>query len=273
MTNAEQRFEFGRNWHDFIQKNFGEEAVAVSKKHMLGFLERSELDRLSVLDIGCGSGLHSIAALEAGASVVHGFDYDPDSVAATRYVQAQVGHPANWTVEQGSVLDDAFMARLPTYDLVYSWGVLHHTGAVWHAIENAGQRVKPGGLFYIALYSADVQIDPTPEFWLAVKRRYVAGGWCTRRWLDLWYIWRFYMGKNPLRLPQFLRIARDYKTKRGMNVMTDVRDWLGGWPMEFCYDEDVKQFVAAKLDMDLVKTATGEANTEFLFRRRHDGGA
>ncbi|MCZ7559488.1 MAG: class I SAM-dependent methyltransferase [Burkholderiaceae bacterium] len=267
MTQAqEQRFEFGKNWHDFIQKNYGQDKVDISRRHMLAFMGRGSPDGLTFLDIGCGSGLHSIAALRAGARSVHGFDYDPNSVAATRYVQSRAGNPSNWRVEQGSVLDDAFMSRLPQFDLVYSWGVLHHTGDVWHAIGNAAGRVRPGGLFYIALYSADVQVDPTPEFWLDVKRRYVSAGWLTRRWMDLWYVWRFQMGRKMSALPAFLARMREYKKNRGMNIFTDIRDWLGGWPMEFVYDADAIRF-CENLGFRLEKIATGEANTEFLFVR------
>jgi SAM-dependent methyltransferase len=262
----EQRFEFGKNWHDFIQKTFSKEQVQISKRHILEFMGRSNLDGLSVLDIGCGSGLHSSAMLDAGAASVHGFDYDENSVKATRFIQEQLGKPSNWTAEQGSVLDDAYVGRLPLYDFVYSWGVLHHTGDVWHAIRNAASRVKPGGLFYIALYSADVQVDPTPEFWLGVKRKYVSSGWATRRMMDWWYVWRFQINKNLFMLPDFVKRMREYKKNRGMNIFTDIRDWLGGWPMEFVYDKDAIAFVE-KLGFKLEKIATGEANSEFLFVR------
>ncbi|MGY4420459.1 2-polyprenyl-3-methyl-5-hydroxy-6-metoxy-1,4-benzoquinol methylase [Bradyrhizobium sp. JR6.1] len=109
----EKRFEFGKNWHDFIQKNFDTEKVQTSKRHILQFMGRSSLDGLSILDIGCGSGLHSVAMLDAGAARVDGFDYDADSVRASKFVQSQVGNPTNWTAEQGSVLDDAYVAKLP----------------------------------------------------------------------------------------------------------------------------------------------------------------
>ena len=262
----EKRFEFGQNWHDFIQKNFDAEKVRISKCHILQFMGRSNLEGLTVLDIGCGSGLHSMAMLDAGATRVDGFDYDADSVRASKFVQAQASNPANWTAEQGSVLDDAYVVKLPLYDLVYSWGVLHHTGDVWHAVRNAASRVKPGGLFYIALYSADVQKDPTPEFWLDVKRKYVASGWLWRRLMDGWYVWRFQMNKDPRNLPLFLRRMREHKKNRGMNIFTDIRDWLGGWPMQFVYDKEATDFVE-KLGFKLEKIATGEANTEFLFVR------
>lgn len=262
----EQRFEFGKNWHEFVRKNFDLEKVAISKRHILDFMNRPDLDGIEVLDIGCGSGLHSMAMLDAGAVRVHGFDYDPNSVAATRLIREKAGNPDVWTVEQGSVLDDTYIATLSLYDLVYSWGVLHHTGDVWHAIRNAASRVAPGGLFYIALYSADVQIDPPPEFWLDVKRTYVKAGWARRRAMEWWYVWRFQMNRDPRRLSSFLTRMRAHKKNRGMNIFTDIRDWLGGWPMEFVYDKEAIAFVE-KLGFTLEKIATGEANSEFLFRR------
>lgn len=263
---TEERFEFGKNWLDFIQNNFGQEKVDISLKHMMEFMQRENLNGSSFLDIGCGSGLHSVAAIQAGAKEVHGFDYDPSSVEATKFIQNEVGKPENWTVEQGSVLDDDYMDAMPKYDIVYSWGVLHHTGEVWNAIRNATKPVKPGGTFYIALYSADVQNDPSPEFWLDVKKRYVNAGWVKRRYMDLWYVWRFMLGRNPLRLPEFFKRARDYKKSRGMNIFTDIRDWLGGWPMEFVYDQEAIDF-CEKLGFKLQNIKTGEACTEFLFVR------
>ena len=229
-------------------------------------MKRDDLKGLSIIDIGCGSGLHSMAMFQSGAASIHGFDYDPNSVAATRMVQKIAGSPPNWTVQQGSVLDDAFMASLPQYDFVYSWGVLHHTGDVWKAIRLAADRVKPGGLFYIALYSADVQKDPTPAFWLDVKQKYVTSGWLKRRQMDWWYVWRFMMHKNPARIPVVLKQMRDYRKNRGMNMFTDIRDWLGGWPMEFVWDAEAIKFCEGR-GFALKEIATGHANTEFLFER------
>ena len=268
MTSDDKsRFEFGANWADFVDKNFSQERVDISRRHLLGFLGRESLEGLSVLDIGCGSGLHSLAAWQAGARRILGFDYDPKSVETTRTLHHLAGSPETWQVMQGSVLDEAFMAGLPPADLVYSWGVLHHTGDVWRALRLACGRVAPGGQFYLALYSADMQVDPPPEYWLDVKRRYVAASSWRRRWMELWFLFRHRMNCKPWRLPALLLHALRYKKSRGMNYMTDVRDWLGGWPMEFCYDADVVRFVTGEGGFRLEKMKTGEANTEFLFSK------
>lgn len=265
MNQGEQRFEFGKNWLHYIHRNFDPEKADISRKHMLSVLGRDDLKGLSVLDIGCGSGLHSYAAWQAGAIQVYSFDYDEASVQATRWVREQAGNPANWTtVEKGSVLDDGYMQKLAQFDLVYSWGVLHHTGDVWHAIRNAATRVKSGGFFYIALYSADIHKDPTPEFWLRIKKRYVSSSLLIRRCMDVWYVWRFILYRRPWRLPAFIKKARDYKKSRGMSLFTDIRDWLGGWPMEFVYDAEAVKF-CEELGFRKLKMLTGEANTEFVF--------
>ena len=265
----EERFAFGKNWHSFVQASLNEERIAVSGRYMLDFLGVEDLDGKSFLDIGSGSGIHSLAALRAGAREVLSFDYDADSVAATQAVKAtKAPVDDRWRIERGSVLDEEYLDGLGRYDIVYSWGVLHHTGNQWLAIRNASERVAPGGIFYIALYSADMHVDPPPEFWLDVKRRYIASGQLKRNWMVLWYLWRFSLHGNPLRIPRLWRTMKEYRKSRGMSYLTDVRDWIGGWPMEFSHDRDVVELFQKELGFDLLKMKQGEANTEYLFRRR-----
>jgi hypothetical protein len=70
---SERRFTFGRNWQNFIEKNFSEKRVDDAKQKLLDLLGLSTLAGLSFLDIGCGSGIHSLAALRAGAQAVWNF--------------------------------------------------------------------------------------------------------------------------------------------------------------------------------------------------------
>ncbi|MBZ9851947.1 class I SAM-dependent methyltransferase [Mesorhizobium sp. CA14] len=232
-------------------------------KKLLSFLGRESLEGIDFLDIGSGSGLHSLAAFDAKAERIHSFDFDPLSVKTTGKLRQLAGEPLNWTVERGDVLDFDYMEKLGTWSLVYSWGVLHHTGAMWQAIENAAGRVAPGGLLFIALYSSNV-VKPSAQFWLDVKRRYNAADARQRRLMEYWYIWRFGLGRNPLRWPLLLKQIFDKKKGRGMSYMTDVRDWLGGWPMEFADDQAVVDYL--KKRFELIRISTGEACTEFLFR-------
>ncbi|MEO8358563.1 MAG: class I SAM-dependent methyltransferase [Vicinamibacteria bacterium] len=261
------RFGFGRNWEDFIRRNFSEERVDISKRHLLGFLQLSDLKGHSFLDIGCGSGIHSLAAFRSGADSVTGFDYDQNSVNASRVCHEYAGKPINWSISQGSVLDASFMEnKVPKASLVYSWGVLHHTGDVWTAIRNAAGRVAPGGLFYIALYSSDADVQPSPEFWLDVKQRYNQAGWFGRQKLLLWYIWRFMIAGDYKNVPVVMKRFREHKHNRGMSLLVDIRDWLGGWPMEYVRDAEVEK-VCVEAGLTPVRVQTGEACHEYLYKR------
>ncbi|HNX50077.1 MAG TPA: class I SAM-dependent methyltransferase [Thermoanaerobaculaceae bacterium] len=268
MTERSARFAFGSNWERFVRKHFSEERVAASQQQLLAFLDTADLRGRSFLDIGCGSGIHSLAALRSGAAAIVSFDYDPVAVETTRRVRDYAGGPDRWSVLQGSVLDEAFMSGLEKADVVYSWGVLHHTGDLWRAMDLAASRCKPGGWIYLALYDYEHHDRPpeeTPEMWLEVKQAYNRAGWWGKRRLELWYVWAFMISRNPLWLPVVCyRLVRNRRS-RGMAFYTDLVDWLGGWPMEFARREDVQQWAARK-NLTMLKMKTGEANTEYLFR-------
>jgi 2-polyprenyl-6-hydroxyphenyl methylase/3-demethylubiquinone-9 3-methyltransferase len=263
MSTNSERFAFGKNWEDYIAKHFSEERVEISRKHLLAFLQLPDLKGKYFLDIGCGSGLHSLAALRAGAEKIFSFDYDPDSVATTKKLREFVGNPSHWEVRQGSILDEEFLNTIEPADIVYSWGVLHHTGSMWQAMENAAGLGRRNSLYYIALYDHDIQVNPTPEFWLDVKRRYNKSSALGKRILEVWYIWRFMLGS---RIKNLSTLFREYKHTRGMALYNDVKDWLGGWPMEFAKRADVKNW-SDRHGLEMLTMKTGEANTEYLFRR------
>src|SRR5262245_21908996 len=137
------RYEFGRNWQRYVQHSLNDERVSIAQERLLLFLGLGNLRGRDILDIGCGSGIHSLAALRAGARRIVSFDYDPDSVEATAGLRRSAGSPEHWNVMRGDVLDPAFLAQLGTFSIVYSWGVLHHTGDVWRAFDNAQVCLAP----------------------------------------------------------------------------------------------------------------------------------
>lgn len=265
MTSTDgNRYEFGKNWTRFVKKAVNAERVEIAKKHLLAFIKRDDLKGLDFLDIGCGSGIHSLAAYQAGAGRIHSFDYDADSVNAASLIRRGSSGPASWTIEQGDILDDGYVASLGRWNFVYSWGVLHHTGDVWRAVENASKTVADDGLLYIALYSEDVQTDP--QFWLELKQKYNRASPIGRLKLEWWYIWTYLMGRNLRYFPDLLRHIVRYRLSRGMSQFADIRDWLGGWPMQFTRDADVIKFLEER-GFSLTNIKTGEACSEFLFRK------
>jgi SAM-dependent methyltransferase len=260
------RYAFGKNWAEFIDKNFSQSVVVDSRKHLAQFIRMDSLKGLTFVDIGCGSGVHSLAAYHMGADRIISFDYDPDSVATTKKIHEYAGGPHNWSVEQGSVLDKSYMEDLPKSDIIYSWGVLHHTGDMWTAVRNAAIPMKSDSLLYIALYSSDNYVDPPPEYWLKIKRQYNRVGALGKRWMELQYAMRFLVipelkaGHNPF------EVMRKYRV-RGMTYWTDVKDWLGGYPMDFASLHETQAFCKDELGLDLVNVLTGEGCTEYLFCR------
>ena len=152
------------------------------------------------------------------------------------------------------------------FDIVYSWGVLHHTGDMWRAIRNASIPLQPGGVFYIALYSPEIYVSPPSSYWLHVKREYNSASNVGKRKMELSYAWRntvlpaLRSGRNPF------SVMREYGD-RGMTFWTDVRDWLGGYPMDFAGFRETLLFCEKTVNLQLVNCKAGEGNTEFLFAR------
>jgi len=261
MTQHEP-FSFGKNWENFINNYFSEERVAIAQKHILDFLEVKDLKGKYFLDIGCGSGLHSLAVLKAEAQKIISFDYNHSSVAATNKIRELYNNPSNWAVLHGSVLDNNFISSLDPADIVYAWGVLHHTGNLWGAIRNASSLVKHGGIFYIAIYEKSKNTD----FWIKTKKTYNASSKITKRLMEFIYVVKpFFKTISLANFKASLHYIKTYQKSRGMECWTDARDWLGGWPYEPATQEEVCTFCERQLGLRTVKVKTGSANIEYLF--------
>lgn len=276
------RFEFGANWSRFLE-TVDESRIAAAAASLQAMLGVDRLDGRTFLDVGSGSGLFSLAAHRLGARV-HSFDYDPQSVACTREMQRRFGQGgAEWTIEQGSALDSEYLASLPAADVVYSWGVLHHTGDLWTAMDLVAQRVAPGGQFFLAIYNDQGQ---TTHRWIAVKRLYqrlpnllrpvlaagVGGVLLLRRVLAMLcsLLLRLLTLRNPFAPLQALASDIRKTDARGMHRWYDLVDWVGGWPFEVARPEQVLDFLRARgFELERLKTCGGGLGcNEFVFRRR-----
>lgn len=263
-----ERFEFGENWAEFLRL-LDERRISSAIQALEAMLGRAQLAGKRFLDIGSGSGLSSLAAWRLGAEVTS-FDYDPASVACTLELRRRfaAGAESRWRVMEGSALDPQFLSSLGTFDVVYSWGVLHHTGEMWRALELASQRVIPGGRLFIAIYNDQGAWSPR---WRKIKRFYctgIVGRWLVSvvfisRWIvrdllaDL--VWR----RNPLAR------YRGYGEQRGMSVWHDWRDWLGGYPFEFAKPEAIFDFYRARgFELRRLTTNGGTVGcNEYVFER------
>lgn len=262
----EPHFAFGRNWLDYLSQLNDERVAAAQEGLRLSLNGMTSLQGLSFLDAGSGSGVVSLAAVRMGAADVRSFDYDADAVAATSSLKQRFAPQASWTVEQGSLLDPSYIATLPRFDIVYCWGVAHHTGDMWAAVGSLIELLAADGKLVLALYNDQGLLS---RLWRAEKRLasraprpvqqalaggYIAGVTVAGMARDL------AQRRNPLGR---LGTSR----RRGMSRWHDAVDWVGGYPYEVAGREEtvrrVERMGLRLLDLRSVGRRSG--CNEYLF--------
>ncbi len=266
---SDVRFGFGDNWARFLS-GLNAQRIGAAEASLQQMLRVEDLIGRRFLDIGSGSGLFSLAARRLGARV-RSFDVDPQSVACTAELRRRYypGDP-DWIVTAGSALDRDFLAALGAFDIVYAWGVLHHTGEMWRALDLVRLPVAPSGRLFLAIYND--QGSATTR-WRHIKRVCVglprplqapfavlvcAPGevrslaralWAgqARAWVDRW---------------------RGRHRARGMSRWHDIVDWVGGYPYEAARADEIFSFYRDRgFSLEGLRMGRGLGCNEFVFGR------
>jgi len=263
-----ERFAFGANWRRFLDV-LDEDRINAARESLVKRLETDSLSGRRFLDAGCGSGLFSLAAAQLGAAEVHSFDVDPESVQCARVLAERYGPgTTTWRIEPGSVLDERYLASLGAFDVVYSWGVLHHTGDLARGLVNIASVVAPGGVLFISVYNDQ---GLRSRVWREIKRTYNRI-------------------PPPLRMPYALVVMAPFELRallisavrgepkaylelwsnqraRGMSRWHDLIDWVGGYPFEVAKPDQVFNFYHSRgFELLQLVVATSGCN-EYVLRR------
>jgi SAM-dependent methyltransferase len=266
LTERDAHFEFGENWKNY-SRTIDRKRIDAAIEGMKRLFPEGLADK-AFLDIGSGSGLHSLAALSLGALPVTAIDIDENSVAATQDTLTRHAPDKAWTARITSVFE-ATPETLGTFDVVYSWGVLHHTGDMWLAIERAAGLVKPGGQFAIAIYSTTM----FDGFWKLEKQIYARSPSPVQRCIRGLYMAAL-LARHAVTQRNPVAVVKNYAEQRGMNFSHDAHDWLGGYPYETATATELRDRVCAMgfaeqraFPLPVTYGLFGAGCHEFVFRK------
>jgi len=234
---SKNRFEFGENWRSFVSK-VGDEQINLAVSKLQELIPNFSFANKSALDIGCGSGIHSLALLKLGCRYVESFDYDPICVQTTQNLLSLYSKDfqGDFHVRKFDVLAEN---KGEKFDVVYSWGVLHHTGNLDLALRKSTEYVDKDGLFVFALYRKTVFC----RFWKIEKYLYCHSPKSIKLLAQSMYIGAFIVRHKLFSISKYKRFLAQYHEQRGMDFYTDVKDWLGGYPYESISPKEVRELM------------------------------
>lgn len=265
------KYKFGKNWKSYLSEYFNENSLKEACKSICTFMGVDNFKGKRFIDVGCGSGIMSLAAIQLEAKEVLSIDCDIDSIEATeslKYFNAI--NSKNFNISKWSIKQDSILNRLDLkhgkFDIVYSWGVLHHTGNLVKALNNVTELVNDNGLIYLSIYNEVGGLFGS-RFWKRVKLAYNKSPSLIRYFIELFYIIKkiiFYI----LQLKNPFKEINNYNKIRGMNFITDIKDWLGGYPYEPATVTKIFKFFKFKgFNLINISTTNRLGCNEYLFRR------
>lgn len=268
------RFRFGENWSFFL-KHIDDHVIEQARQSLRETLGMADADGRTFLDAGSGSGLFSLAARTLGATV-RSFDFDPESVDCAQELKRRYyNEDDQWSIERGSLLHEQFLNQLDRFDVVYCWGVIHHTGDMWLALDQLIKLVAADGLLCVSTYNDQGRASIR---WTKIKRLYNRLPRPARfllLWAALLRIWGPTTLRDVLRGQPFHTWKNYNRENRGMSPWRDLVDWVGGYPFEVSRPEEVIQFCLERgMELRHLKTCGGGRGcNEFVFHKRNGESA
>lgn len=253
------RFAFGKNWQSYSQNALTPERVKEARQAFCELVAEIDLPGKRFIDIGFGQGLTLILAAESGASVI-GIDIDEDNMRAMQITSKALECKQIPEVHIASILDAAFLeTNKKGFDIVHSWGVLHHTGDMKKAIKGACTLVAERGYFICSIYNKHW----SSPLWKIIKWSYNKVPVILQRLIVGLLYPVIYVAK-------WIVTRRNPKTKeRGMDFFHDVVDWVGGYPYEYATEKEICTLIEVEgfkcLRIKSAQTPTG--CNEFVFQK------
>jgi 2-polyprenyl-6-hydroxyphenyl methylase/3-demethylubiquinone-9 3-methyltransferase len=211
----EKPFSFGENWQSYLE-DIDEERIAAARESLQRHFGVEDFSGSRFVDIGCGSGLFSLAALQLDAAEVISFDYDAGAVACAHELYQQAGEPDHWSLSQGNMPNDDFIDSLPEAEYVYAWGSVHYTGSLWEAIDNTLSLTASDGVAFMTIWNRVIARELSTEKlkstdWDKIKYIYHHAPASIKRamvqgYLYLWMLLQYKRGSSPAK-------KREKKTK------------------------------------------------------------
>lgn len=254
-------FNFGKNWEEYSFKKLDHVRLEQAMNSILDLLTEEEIKAKSFLDVGCGTGIFSIAARKLGAYRVVGVDINPKCIEVaqknSKYFLETTSQPE---FRVASALDSEALENLGRFDIVYAWGSLHHTGNMDEAIRNTAKRVEQNGKFILAIYNRHF----TSPVWKFIKWFYnVVPGFI--KTIMIYTFWAIILTAKSA-----VTKRNPFKMERGMDFFYDVVDWVGGYPYEYATIQEIKDFVQTH-GFKIIKTIPAKVPTgcnEFAFIKK-----
>jgi 2-polyprenyl-3-methyl-5-hydroxy-6-metoxy-1,4-benzoquinol methylase len=123
--------------------------------HIIKFANFEKCAGLRVLEVGCGIGTAMQSFMQAGVLKYVGIDISDSSIEIAKKRRQVYGFSEKQCVLQCANIEEFNPDFENEFDLVYSFGVLHHTPNIRLAISNCRRYLRPSGTFKLMLYATN----------------------------------------------------------------------------------------------------------------------